>query len=145
MLAEAVFPYSSQLGNQFSREDFLSLPPQGSGSAAALRKNLVTAEPRRLARRMNLGGPADVCERVDEHYMLKAECYIYACMESKTCLTEGIQACASLSPADAAVPQPDSTNPPDESPCVSVASCVYRWDVTSSWGDVGSLRLRLTL
>ncbi|KAL1265004.1 hypothetical protein QQF64_003031 [Cirrhinus molitorella] len=48
--------------------------------------------------------------------------------------------------ADAAVPQPDSSDSPDaESLRVSVASCVYRRDVTSSWGDVGSLRLRLTL
>ncbi len=66
--------------------------------------------------------------------------------DAKTRLTEGIQACASLSPADAAVPQPNSSDSPDaESTCVSVASFVYRWDVTSSWGDVGSLRLRLTL
>lgn len=59
--------------------------------------------------------------------MLKVERYIYACVESwsKNCLTEGIQACASLSPADAAVPQPDSTNPPRREPvCVRRLLCV---------------------
>lgn len=146
VLAEAVFAYSSQLGNQFSREDFLSLPPQGSGSAAVLRKNLVTAEPRRLAR-MNLGGPADVCECGWALHVKSRGLYLcsYA-IRMQTGHAEGIQACASLSPADAAVPQSDSSDSPDaESLRVSVASCVYWRDVTSSWGDVGSLRLRLTL